>query len=219
MSITLSKRIDLSKSSATDVLKTQNVQPNSAQVVVVLDASKSMFAQYRDGQIQTLLERLVGFAMALDKDSSFDLYLFGNDAVQLPALTEQTIEGYVQREVIGTHKINQATRYAPAIEAVHKDFFGTKDPVLVIFITDGDATDKKLAQAWITEVCRQPYFWAFAGIGNESFAFLEKLDDLPDRPVDNASFFKAKALEGISDTEFFRNVLDEYPQWLARHKK
>ena len=89
----------------------------------------------------------------------------------------------------------------------------------MIFITDGDATDKQLTQAWITQVCRQPYFWAFAGIDHESFAFLEKLDDPPKRPVDNAGFFKARDLEQISDSEFFGSVLAEYPQWLAKRRQ
>lgn len=214
--ITLAKRIDLSKSQAAHALHAQGVAPNSAQVVVALDASKSMYPQYKGGQIQQLLERLMGFAMAMDVDGAFDLYLFGNEAVKLKPLTEASIDGYVQREIMGSHKINQSTRYAPAIEAIHHEFFATKTPVLVIFITDGDATDKKHTQAWITQVCRQPYFWAFAGIGHESFAFLEKLDDLPNRPVDNAGFFEAKDLEQISDSEFFSSVLAEYPQWLSK---
>lgn len=212
--IHLNKRINLSKDVATQNLKSLGILENSSQVVVALDASKSMYALYRDGQIQALLERLLGFAMAMDKDKSFDLYLFGNQAVKLKPLTEQSIEDYVSREIIGTHKINQATHYAPVIESVHNDFFGTKDPVLVLFITDGDASDKKDTQAWITQVCRQPYFFQFVGIGNEQFAFLEKLDELKGRPVDNAGFFKAQDMEKLSDVEWVSSLLTEYPQWL-----
>jgi hypothetical protein len=216
--IHLNKRINLSKDVATQNLKSLGLLENSSQVVVALDASKSMYALYRDGQIQALLERLLGFAMAMDKDKSFDLYLFGNQAVKLKPLTERSIEDYVTREIIGTHKINQATNYAPVIESVHNDFFGTKDPVLVLFITDGDASDKKDTQAWITQVCRQPYFFQFVGIGNEQFAFLEKLDELKGRPVDNAGFFKAQDIEKLSNDELVSRLLTEYPLWLKTAK-
>ncbi|WP_410951725.1 VWA domain-containing protein [Pseudomonas sp. S1(2024)] len=92
---------------------------------MALAASKSMYP-HRDGKIQRLLERLMGFAMAMDTDSAFDLYLFGNDEVKLQPLTWATIGGYVQREIIGTHKINQSTVMHPPLRRFTMHFLAPK---------------------------------------------------------------------------------------------
>ena len=212
--INLTKKIALSKLTAKTHIQVAGIPLNTSQVAVVLDASKSMYSLYKDGRIQSLLERLMGLSMALDKDESFDFYLFGNDVAKLPQLDSNSIEGYVEREVMGKYKINQATNYAPAVRRIHDDFFGTKEPVLVVFITDGDASDKKQTEKVLTQLCTQSYFFMFVGIGSETFGFLNKLDDLKNRPIDNTGFFAAEALEGISDDDFFSNLLDEYSGWV-----
>lgn len=212
--IDISKKISLAKLTAKTHIQVAGLNLNSAQVVVVLDASKSMHAQYKDGRIQNLLERLTGLAMALDKDQSFELYLFGSEVAKLPALDGESVAGYVDREIMGKYRINQSTNYAPAIARIHKDYFGSKDPVLVVFITDGDATDKKQTEKVITQVCTQNYYFQFCGVGGERFAFLEKLDTLKNRPIDNTGFFAAQTLEGLTDEAFFSSLLEEYSSWV-----
>ena len=59
-----------------------------------------------------------------------------------------------------------------------------------------------------------PIFWQFVGIGNESFEFLKKLDDIDERKVDNANFFALNNFASISDNDLYRRLLSEYPQWL-----
>lgn len=212
--ISLTKQISLSKLSAKTQIQVAGIPLNSSQVVLVLDASKSMYAMYKDGRIQRLLERLTGLAMALDQDESFELYLFGSGVAKLPSLDVDTVDGYVEREILGKHRINQATHYAPAIQRIHDDYFGTKAPALVVFITDGDASDKKQTEKVLTSLCTQRYFYMFVGIGHERFDFLNKLDDLANRPVDNTGFFAAASLEGLADDEFFSNLLSEYGNWV-----
>jgi hypothetical protein len=59
-----------------------------------------------------------------------------------------------------------------------------------------------------------PLFWAFVGFG-DSIRFLEKLDDLGGRAVDNASFFHARNPHAISDAALYDGITHEYAGWLA----
>lgn len=61
---------------------------------------------------------------------------------------------------------------------------------------------------------KTPIFIQFVGIGNERFRFLEKLDDLDGRYVDNANFFSISDINKIQDHELYSLLLKEYPQWL-----
>lgn len=217
--ITLSKKISLYKTTADAELAQLGIPANSMDVAIVLDASKSMYADYKEGRVQDLLEKIFGLSMSLDKDANLDVFLFGNESAQLTSINKDTLEGYVEREIIGTHKINQATNYAKAIECVNNAYFGRKDATFVIFITDGDATDKAHTTAWIHQVCRNPYYFQFVGIGNERFSFLEKLDDLPDRAVDNCGFVRAVDVFRMSESALFQDILSDLPTWLEEAKR
>lgn len=91
-------------------------------------------------------------------------------------------------------------------------------PTFVFFITDGTNSDRDEAERVIRESSNQPIFWQFVGIGNESFDFLQKLDDLKGRHVDNADFFKIKNIKKISDEELYEKLLTEFPDWLKEVK-
>jgi hypothetical protein len=109
---------------------------------------------------------------------------------------------------------------------VEKDF-GTAaktafaaQPAYVIFLTDGDNGDHKATEEALREASNEEIFWQFVGIGNAGFSFLEKLDNLAGRYVDNAGFFQVNDLESINDNELYSRLLHEFPQWLklAREK-
>jgi hypothetical protein len=70
------------------------------------------------------------------------------------------------------------------------------------------------------EASKQGIFWQFVGIGKEKFNFLQKLDDLTERFIDNADFFKLNDFNSISDEELYDRILTEFPTWLkeAREK-
>ena len=50
--------------------------------------------------------------------------------------------------------------------------------------------------------------------GNEEFEYLQKLDDLKDRPVDNTGFIKVEDFENLEDEEVYNMLLSQYPEWL-----
>ncbi|ARU56426.1 von Willebrand factor type A metal sensing stress response protein [Oleiphilus messinensis] len=212
ISLNKNQIIDLSKLAAKE-LADKNLSGVNANVAVVLDVSKSMHPLYKDGTVQNTLDRLLALAMKIDDDQQIDAYVFGTTACALNPLTLDDVEGYVEREIVAKHKINQATKYATAIELIQKQYFGQKKPTFVIFITDGDNSDKAETKRWLVQICREPIFWQFVGIGKEEFKFLTRLDDLPGRAIDNAGFMHVNDLTQISDSELYSRLLGEFPQW------
>ena len=91
-------------------------------------------------------------------------------------------------------------------------------PTFVFFITDGDNFDRAETERVVRESANQPIFWQFVGIGRENFKFLQKLDDLSGRYVDNADFFKVADIKKISDDELYDKLLTEFPDWLKEIK-
>lgn len=88
------------------------------------------------------------------------------------------------------------------------------EPVFAVFLTDGAPNSKPAAVKALVEVSTAPIFWKFLSIGREDMAFLQKLDDLTERFVDNADYKHIGDVDGISNDKLFEALLDEYPTWL-----
>ncbi len=96
-------------------------------------------------------------------------------------------------------------------------------PVYVIFITDGDCGDKAETERFVRDAAGHGMFIQFVGITNrysERFAFLEKLDDLSGRFLDNVDFFDIpdSMLTTATDQDFYAKLLNEYPGWVKQAK-
>ena len=115
MSVDLRKRvIDLSKKAEVEINKS-GLGGKKAQVVLVLDISKSMNRLYKSGVVQGVIERVLALALNFDDDGEVDVMLFGTHSYQLPAVSLDDLEGYVDRVILPTYKIVEATRYAVAL--------------------------------------------------------------------------------------------------------
>jgi len=88
-------------------------------------------------------------------------------------------------------------------------------PVYAMFVTDGAPGDRAASQRVVTEVSKEPLFWQFIGVGDGKFEFLEKLDDLKGRFLDNADFFAVPDPSKLSDDQMYERLMNEYPTWLA----
>ena len=116
------------------------------------------------------------------------------------------------------------TNYAPVMSAIVNEYTANKTktkldlPVYVIFITDGNNDDKANTQGIMKEASHYGIFFQFVGIGSAEFPFLEKLDDLPGRKVDNANFFKVPDLKRTTDADLYTLLLTEFPTWLREVK-
>ncbi len=113
-------------------------------------------------------------------------------------------------------------------------------PVYVMFLTDGMTADQDVAEDNLRWSSYEPVFWEFMAIGKvadpvpaakgrrrprrrkgelpeyrNDFSFLQTLDDLPDRYVDNAAFFSVEDPEDISTERLYDLMMVEYPGWVG----
>ena len=216
MTVDLKKHLtDLSKQAAFAVNK-HGLEGLRAQVVLVLDISKSMNPLYRSCVMQRVMERILGLALNVDDDGNIDLMLFGTRTYRLPAMTLEAIEGYVERVILPRYKIMEATYYAPPLRMIWETYRDKPgDPVFVIFLTDGGNADCRGSAAVLRAMSAEPVFTQFVGIGKETFPFLERLDDLDGRRVDNAGLMAVNDIAAIKDGEWYDRLLNEFPQWLS----
>ncbi|MEX3713401.1 VWA domain-containing protein [Cytobacillus horneckiae] len=225
----MSSLIDLSKK-AKVVLEKKKVFGEKAQVIVALDISGSMSHLYSNGTVQELADRLLGIGMNMDLDKSIDIYAFGERSHEVGEAKESNHQGFVSN-MMRKLSFEWSTNYAGVMQKVIDKssvkkatglgkFFSKKPeapdvPTLVFFITDGDNHDKAAAEKLIKESSNQAIFWQFVGIGNASFNFLQKLDDMGGRFIDNANFFAVDDLRNITDEELYERLLNEFPQWIT----
>lgn len=215
MSVSLRKSVvDLSKKARVELQK-KGLGETKSKVVLVLDISKSMNQLFKSGVVQKLIERILALALNFDDDGNIDIMLFGTNAYQLPSVSLNDLEGYVEREVLAHYKIIEATKYATALKLIQGKYQGNQsDPVFVIFVTDGNNSDKQESTALITSLSRESIFFQFVGIGKEEFPYLKKLDELQNRFLDNAGFMNIDDISSIDDSALYERLLNEYPEWL-----
>jgi hypothetical protein len=222
--------IDLTKKAAV-VLEKKNLTNVKGQVKVVVDKSGSMDWLYENGTVQELIDRLLGIGMNMDLDKSIDVFAFHDSTKDVGQVKEGNYQGFVNNVLVKKFPSWGGTKYAPAMSAVidsssaKKSGFFRKakvatEPTFVIFVTDGNNSgpDQIVTRKLIKESSNQAIFWQFVGIGNERFSFLQELDDMGGRFLDNADFFKISDLSKISDEELYDKLLTEFPGWIEQAK-
>lgn len=93
----------------------------------------------------------------------------------------------------------------------------SEDPAFVVFINDGGC--KKTIKSIIEASSKKPVFWQFVGIGNGNFEFLQKLDTMEGRYVDNANFIHIEDIDKTTDEQLYDALLNEFPSWLKEAKE
>ena len=184
-----------------------------AQVGLVLDFSGSMYDLYNDGTVQNIIENALPLAMEFDDNGTMEVWIFENGFTRLPDITLNNCAGYVKREILGNYTMG-GTCYAPVMKDVIKTYKDSKLPAYILFITDGDNGDQSKTTPVIKDASKFPVFWQFVGVGRARFSYLEKLDDLTDRYVDNADFFEVNKASEIT----YRQLLNEFPGWLENER-
>jgi hypothetical protein len=232
MSIDLLKVKDR-KNSVLNLKKQIGIESQKSQVVLALDYSGSMSQLYSNGTVQDTVERILPFGLGFDDNGEVDFYLFENKFTKIAPITLKNLDDYINRDVLGKYQMG-GTEYAPVLKAIYNDFvkksngflgFGSTKvdkmdiPVYVIFITDGENSDKNETEQIIRKMSESGFFIQFIGIGNESFRFLSKLDDLDGRKIDNANFFKCQNITHIADDELYKLLMTEFPSWLKEAKQ
>lgn len=179
-----------------------------------------------DGQVDVFL-----FGKQAHAAGSLEL---SNHATYVPDLMRRVrLEGatYYGRamQLIRQHYFGTADlRFAP---------FGQELPVYVMFVTDGRTMDEAYTRDQLIASSYEPLFWQFLAIGNSAhsiqpgsatqrsgwrgrrapareFEFLEELDAMGGRHVDNANFFAVEDPSTIPDADLYELLMTEYPGWL-----
>lgn len=192
------------------------LQNLTSRVGVVLDYSGSMSNLYRNGTVQAVLERLFPIALQFDDNGEMELWIFDDRFHRLDNITMDNYYGYIEREVIRKYDMG-CTEYAPVLKDIYSKYMleePTTLPNYIIFITDGDNSDKTAATHVITEMSKYPIFIQFVGIGNAKMAYLEELDNMNGRYVDNANFFRIRDINSENDDALYSKLIAEYPSWL-----
>ncbi len=245
--------VDLVKRAGVSLQK-KGMSEHRARVALCLDISMSMSALYNKGKVQQLCERILALAVQFDDDGSCDVFTFGSNGHDEGPLDLRNYQGWVAG--LRRHrKLEGATNYAKAMQVVRQHYFPDSRgrrrdrprpdelPVYVMFVTDGQATDKQAARDQITWASYEPIFWQFMAIGKTSrnvsvgaaampkrgglggffdrmlegdFRFLEELDEMTGRFLDNANFFSVADPTAIGEDQLFDLLMYEYPGWLTQ---
>lgn len=222
---------------AVQTIDKSKLNGQTAKVVLCLDYSGSMSREYSNGSMQRLSEKVLALGTQFDDDGNIDFFVFDSGAAYLGDIGISDFEGSVNR-LIGGRRMG-STNYADVMymirdhfgfskpAPVKKGLFGklkkvepasaepADEPIYVLFLTDGTPNSEEEAIAAITEVSTAPIFWKFLSIGGGEIEFLQKIDDLPSRFVDNADYKHVKDVDKISDADLFEALLDEFPEWIA----
>jgi stress response protein SCP2 len=225
-------------------LKKANLTNHDAKVALCLDISGSMSSLYSSGKIQRLAEKILALGCRFDDNGSIDIFLFGinshnpgemtidnfpnflNNILKQYPLEGGTYYGKVMKEIRNFYfpDARNSSSY-PVIKADR--------PMYVMFVTDGATADEQTTKQQLKWSSYEPIFWQFMAIGKSQkdvknkgiggwfskatasdFSFLEQLDELGDRYLDNADFFSLEDPESIADEELYDLLTGEYSTWV-----
>lgn len=216
------KKINLRKESISKIcLEKKELTNLTSRVAVAMDYSGSMRTLYVDGTVQSILERLLPMALKFDDNGELETWIFDSKFHRLKDININNYYNYVDNERLLKKYDMGGTRYSPVMKDILSKY--TKEepsdlPTLVLFLTDGDNFDKEETTRVIQEASKYPIFWQFVGIGKQNYKFLENLDNMEGRYIDNANFFSIDDINEISDDELYKKLLNEYPNWIKESK-
>ncbi|GIJ44829.1 hypothetical protein Val02_17150 [Virgisporangium aliadipatigenens] len=219
-----------------------------ARVALCLDISASMSGLYRSGKVQGVAERVLALALRIADSEQVDVFLYGANAYPAGQLGLHNA-GMFLSQALRQHPLEGGTMYGSAMRLVRRHFFGFEgprqqpfgapQPVYVMFLTDGATYDQSVAVDQLRHSGFEPVFWQFMAIGDtpravdargrqrafhaqgqrSDFSFLENLDSLSGRFIDNSAFFAVNDPANLPDDLLYDLMLTEWPRWLGRARQ
>lgn len=203
-------------------IRKANLNGQPVAVYLVADYSISMRHFYANGTMQDLTDRMLALSAGVDDDGSVPVVLFHTEALTPVRVHVDQSVGAMSRIVDQAGRMG-GTAYAPAMRTVrelHRQE-GAGNPGLVVFQTDGDTSNSGDVKREIKDSAWDPLFWQFVGYGEEEKKFLNKLDTMSGRVVDNAGYFHAGPdPKSVPDAELYDRIIGgEFTQeWMPAYK-
>ena len=196
-------------------LKKKNLENTVARVGLVLDISGSMVPRFKNGTVQSIVNKTLPLAVQFDDDGELDFWFYGTTARKMHSVNLKNYTTAVPED--WKHlmlELGGRNNEPIVMRMVVDEYKDTKIPAYVLFITDGGVNQKREIQNIITEASHLPIFWQFVGVGGKNYGILEKLDTMSGRYVDNAGFFALDDFKKVSNEELYARLLEEFPSWL-----
>ncbi|AFZ66939.1 VWA domain-containing protein [Deinococcus peraridilitoris] len=208
-------------------LQKKGLDEHTARMALVLDISGSMQGLYANGTVQRVVEKALALGSRFDDDGRIDVFLFGVNAQYAGEVSVRDVTGYVNR-LMRTTRLEGGTQYGKAMQLLRRHYFGDAVkrkqpfeqslPVYVMFVTDGETQGQDVAVQQLMDGSYEPLFYKFLGVGHERFQFLQRLDDLRGRLIDNADFVAVNDIDRVGDAELYDRLVQEYPEFLRSAK-
>lgn len=159
--------INLVKSSSLNLDK-QNLTGHTAKVALVLDISASMSHLYSTGKVHELVKRAMPLALQFDDDGQIDVFAFG---VRSHDVGEYGLSNYTEcvPDILNRHSLEGGTDYSAPLDMLEQFYEGTEHPVYVMFVTDGETTNKSRVTEKVIALSKKPIFFQFIGLGVNIF--------------------------------------------------
>ena len=201
-------------------LKKKNLDTTVARVGLVLDISGSMVPRFKNGTVQSIVNKTLPLAVQFDDDGELDFWFYGTTARKMNSVNLKNYTTAVPEDWKHLMLDLGGRNNEPIVmRMVVDEYKDTKIPAYVLFITDGGVNQKREIQNIITEASHMPIFWQFVGVGGKNYGILEKLDTMTGRYVDNAGFFALDDFKKVSNEELYARLLEEFPSWLEEIKR
>lgn len=208
--------VNLSKKTeaAVNSLRSNGMAGIRAQVMVVVDHSGSMYSHYTNGNVQALVDRFLGFGLAVDADGEIPVVPFDFKAKSAINVNMSNYQGIVQSKVFKSNDMG-STNLADALEKVRDEAKKTDAPLFVGIVTDGEPDNREAARDIIKDLARYPVFIKFLAVA--PVRFLEELDDMPNtmRLLDNVDTKSYSNLNSVTDEQFAKDMADEWDSWVT----
>ena len=193
-------------------LKKKNLESTVAKVGLVLDISGSMVPRFKNGTVQSIVNKTLPLAVQFDDDGELDFWFYGTTARQMDSVNLKNYTKAVPDDWKHLMMELGGRNNEPIVmRMVVDEYKDTKIPAYVLFITDGGVNNKKEIRNIITEASHLPIFWQFVGVGGKNYGVLENLDTMTGRYVDNAGFFALDDFQKVSNEELYARLLEEFP--------
>lgn len=182
-----------------------------AEAVMLLDHSGSMSNDYRNGTVQKLVERSLGFALQIDADGKIPVIRF--DTFVKPAV-EVDVTNYQEATQHLYHAYDMgSTNLTAALKHLLDLAKQATSPIFAIIVTDGEPNNTHTATEVVKELADYAVFLKFLAI--QPVSYLQELDDMGDRRIDNADAKFITDPSGMSDLEFAEAMADEWDTWIT----